>query len=66
MGVQACILASLRNLEAWGGGGSSQLWELSEPSGEILELQVRESVEIRTGQPACWILAGLPTGGLPD
>ena len=39
------------NCEAWGWHGSNPPWELSELGGEISELQVIESAEMRTSWP---------------
>ena len=47
------------SFEAWGWRGSDRPWELSELGGEISELWVRESAEMRTGQPARWYTAGI-------
>lgn len=47
---EKCTSKSRGNLEAWGWRGSDPPWELSEPGGEILELWVRKSARLRTGQ----------------
>lgn len=49
-GREKCTPTSHRNLEVWDRCGSNMPWELSEPSGEISELPVRESAKLRTGR----------------
>lgn len=60
------------NLEAWGWHSNDPPWELSEMGGEISELWVRESAEMRAGRRACCcdvldsVAPPTPTLTLPD
>jgi len=46
------------NFDAWGWHDCNSPWELMESGGKISEVQVRESVEMRTGQ-AHWCLEAI-------